>query len=140
MNADDYIQSKYLGASDLKGKEPVVTIASVSLEKMRDQQQKLAISINNHPKGILLNKTNTKAVAAMYGKETDNWIGKKIRLVSVWTEYGGQPTQGLRIVPPGIDPTPQRGPDTTLQAAPHSPPPAHSADDFGARLEDEVPF
>ena len=144
MNVDEFLRSKYLGASDLNGKEPVVTISRISMENMRDGQRKVAIFINNHPKGILLNKTNTKAIAALYGKETDAWVGKRIKLVSVWTEYGGQPTQGLRIVPPGVDPTPIRGsaPGNAMHdwQASSSPPPATSADDFGARLEDEVPF
>ncbi len=33
MNIDQIIQSKFLGVSDLKGKEPIVTIARVDVEE-----------------------------------------------------------------------------------------------------------
>jgi len=131
MMASDFIQNKFLGVTDLKGKEPIVTISRVEVENMRDGTSKLAIYINGHPKGILLNKVNTRSIQGMYGDDTDGWIGNKIKLVAVWTEYQGKPTQGLRIMAPGVDTdVRQAPPKQTLSQMASTP----------AAFEDEVPF
>lgn len=138
-NINEIYQSKYLSYSDLQGKEPVVTITQVEIAKMDDGEVKLCIYVNNKPKGIILNKTNAKSIAALYGDESGSWVGKRVKLVTVWTEYAGKPVQAIRIVPPGVDTMQQRGNGDDWQA-PAAPPPAKSADDFGARLEDDIPF
>jgi len=33
-----------------------------------------------HPRGLVLNKTNAKSIAALYGAETDKWIGQPVIL------------------------------------------------------------
>ena len=139
-NVNEIYQSKYLSYSDLQGKEPVVTITQVEIAKMDDGEVKLCIYVNNKPKGIILNKTNAKSIAALYGDETGAWVGKHVKLVTVWTEFQGKPVQAIRIVPPVVDTMQQRGGADDWQAPSASPPPAKSADDFGARLEDDIPF
>lgn len=140
MNINEIYQSKFLSASDLQGKEPTVTITQVEMEKMNDGEMKLCIYVNNRPKAIVLNKTNARAVAALYGDETNNWTGKRIKLVSVWTDFQGKPVQAIRIVPPGVDTTPQRGPaPDDWQAPPSQVPPAQTPADYGA-LNDDVGF
>lgn len=135
MNVDTLYPSKYLSASDLQGKEPTVTITQISMEKMTDGQTKPCVFINNKPKGIVLNKTNAMAIANMYGKETDNWIGKKIKLVKVWTDFQGKPVEAIRIVQPGAEVMREFGPAPQQSA----PPPID--DDFGGfDPDDEVPF
>ena len=79
------------------------------------------------PKGVVLNKTNAKAVAALYGDESSRWIGKKIKLVTVWTDFQGKPVQAIRVIPP-------MGDDLSLTS---QAPPVKSQDDYGARLEDD---
>ena len=138
-NINEIYQSKYLSYSDLQGKEPIVTVTQVEVAKMDDGEVKLCIYVNNRPKGIILNKTNAKSIAALYGDESGAWIGKRVKLVTVWTEYAGKPVQAIRIVPPGVDVMQQRGPAFDAQA-PQSPSPPRSPDDFGARLEDDIPF
>lgn len=132
-NIDDLYPSKYLSASDLQGKEPTVTITQITMEKMTDGQVKPCIFANNRPKGIILNKTNAMSIASLYGKNTDGWIGKKIKLVKVWTDFQGKPVEAIRIVPPGVETMQERG------MAAQAPPPAQ-ADDYGATMDDEVPF
>jgi hypothetical protein len=140
MNINEIYQSKFLSASDLQGKEPTVTITQVEMEKMNDGEMKLCIYVNNRPKAIVLNKTNARAIASLYGDETNNWSGKKIKLVSVWTDFQGKPVQAIRIVPPGADQMQQRGPADDYQAPPtRSAPPPAQPEDYGA-LNDEVPF
>lgn len=139
-NVNDIYTSNYLTAADLQGKEPIVTITQVDVVKMNDGQVKICIFPNNKPKGVVLNKTNARAVNDLYGPETDSWIGKRIKLVTVWTDYQGKPVQAIRIVPPGVDAMQQRGaapPADDWQAPPArtaAPPPGHPA------FDDEVPF
>lgn len=117
MNVDDLYPSKYLSAADLQGKEPTVTITQLTMEKMTDGQNKPCIFVNNRPKGIILNKTNAMSIASMYGKHTDGWIGKKIKLVKVWTDFQGKPVEAIRIVPPsGDDGFDERGPGVAMQS------------------------
>jgi hypothetical protein len=136
MNVDELYPSKYLSAGDLQGKEPTVTITQITMEKMTDGQNKPCIFVNNRPKGIILNKTNAMAIASMYGKNTDAWIGKKIKLVKVWTDFQGKPVEAIRLVPPGIETMQERG---MAAQAPANPPPAQP-DDYGALMDDEIPF
>lgn len=136
MNVDELYPSKYLSAADLQGKEPTVTITQMTMEKMTDGQNKPCIFVNNRPKGIVLNKTNAMSIASMYGKNTDSWIGKKIKLVKVWTDFQGKPVEAIRIVQPGVDTMQERGFEAQ---APAAPPPARP-DDYGATLDDEIPF
>lgn len=135
-NVNDIYQSNYLTAADLQGKEPTVTITQVEIAKMNDGQAKLCIYVNNKPKGIVLNKTNARAIAALYGDEDSRWIGKKVKLVVVWTDFQGKPVQAIRVIPPKGDELSQG----FASQAPAAPPPK-SEDDFGARIEDDrIPF
>src|SRR6185295_16687808 len=128
-NVNEIYQSNYLTASDLQGKEPTVTITQVEVAKMNDGQAKLCVYVNNRPKGIVLNKTNAKAIAALYGDESSRWVDKKVKLVTVWTDFQGKPVQAIRVIPPQGDEL-----SMTSQAPAQQAPPPKSADDFGARL------
>jgi hypothetical protein len=135
-NINDIYQSKYLAASDLQGKEPTVTITQVEVDKMNDGQMKICIYVNNKPKGIVLNKTNAKAIAVLYGDESSRWIGKKVKLVVVWTDFQGKPVQAIRIIPPQGDELSQSFTSQAPAIPPDHPPPQSYARDF----DDEVPF
>lgn len=136
-NINEIYQSNYLTAADLQGKEPTVTITQVEIAKMNDGQVKICIFANNRPKGIILNKTNARAVSSMYGEETDRWIGSRVKLVTVWTDYQGKPVKAIRVVPPENEKP--SAPVAALAAQAPVSTPAH-ADDYGARMDDEVPF
>lgn len=126
-NVNDIYQSNYLTAADLKGQEPTVTITQVEIAKMNDGAMKICLYVNNKPKGIVLNKTNARAVATLYGDESDKWVGRKLKLVTVWTDYQGKPVQAIRVIPPAGD---------ELSMAAQAPP----AQSFKRDLDDEVPF
>ena len=44
-------------------------------------------------------KTNAKTIAAMFGNDTKNWIGKRIQLYSTTTQVGGQEKDCIRVRP-----------------------------------------
>lgn len=97
--------SNYLYAFDLKGRDVTVTIKSVAAAKVRNadkKEQKKPIVFfreSKDPRGLVLCKTNGKTVAAMYGNDTDAWIGKRVTLFATNVDAFGQTVEAIRIRP-----------------------------------------
>jgi hypothetical protein len=105
----------YIGAWDLKGKDVTVVITKVEARKLRNQKSqatKPIIFFEKAVKGFACNKTNGKTIAAMYGTDTDQWVGKAITIYATTTSFGSETVECIRVRP-GI---PKRG------AAEQSPP------------------
>jgi hypothetical protein len=97
------LPGKYLTADDLDG-EVVVTIDRVVLESFRDprsrqETRKPVMYFQRARRGLIVNRTNWRAVAQLYGDESDNWTGKRIALVSVMVDAYGKQTKGIRVRP-----------------------------------------
>jgi hypothetical protein len=132
MKISEEFPSKYLKAADLQGREVRVTIANVEREKMGDDT-KPVVYFKGKEKGVVLNKTNSNAIADAYGDDTDDWFGHDIILLSVMTDYAGKMTPAIRVrVPTARDNKPAARPD------PISSGPQRQAG--GNPLNDEVPF
>lgn len=104
MNADElFPPSEYLKSEDIDkaGGEMELTITSVGrkeYEKDGETSVKGVFSFSETKLKLTSNVTNTRAVIAMYGKDTDNWIGKKIVLyVDEHVQYAGKEVRGIRI-------------------------------------------
>lgn len=130
MNINEIFDSKYLRAADLKGQTPVCTITKIDIQDMKDGQQKPCIYLNHRDKGLILNKTNANMIAKMYGPETNEWLGKKIMLVTAWVDFQGDTVEAIRVRPPNQQAVPD---------APPAPPPPRGEDDY-ARKDEDVPF
>jgi hypothetical protein len=96
----DLFPSRYLKASDAA--EPVtLTITGVAQEKMKnrdgDEESKPVISFQEVEKPMVLNRTNAKTIAELYGETIEEWVGKKIILTSVDVDAFGETTAALRI-------------------------------------------
>lgn len=92
--------SKFLKAGDLKGQALKVKISGAKVEAMTQDangDQKLVIYFEGKEKGMALNKTNFKALAAGFGHDSDEWIGKEIEIFSMDVEYQGNMVPGLRL-------------------------------------------
>lgn len=48
-------------------------------------------------KALILNKTNGKAVAKLYGKDTRTWIGKPLTLVATEVDFRGDLVDAIRV-------------------------------------------
>ena len=51
----------------------------------------------DHDKGLVLNVTNTRAIEAAYGAETDDWVGKSIELFGSETPFQGKSVPCVRV-------------------------------------------
>jgi hypothetical protein len=84
MNAALLTPSKYIKAVALQGRDKTVTITGVKLEELeREDGTKEArglISIAETTKRWVLNVTNVKSLVALFGTETNDWLGKKVTL------------------------------------------------------------
>lgn len=100
MNANEMFPSKYLKASDLGEHTPIVTIESVSVESLgseEEKENKPVIYFEGKEKGLVCNKTNWNTVMGLFGDETEDWIGKKIKLVTAEVAFKGKMTLSIRI-------------------------------------------
>ncbi len=122
MKSTDIFPSKYLRAADLNGHEPIVTIDRVVMETLGDDR-KPCVYFKGKDKGVVLNKTNFNAIEDISGEDdTDNWVGVKVKLVTVKVEFQGKRVPAIRIEEAGVP------------SKPRTPEPVDAPSD------DEIPF
>jgi hypothetical protein len=84
MNAALLTPSKYIKAAEFLGVDVTYTIAGVKLEELvredNSKETKGVLSLRETDKGWVINVTNCKCLIAMFGTETDAWIGKRVTL------------------------------------------------------------
>ena len=153
MNINEQFPSKYLKASDLQGRAHTMNIKHIGQEDLNGEL-KLIIYFEGANKGMVLNKTNAYTISALYGPETDNWIGQPIEVFQAMVNFQGQQTPALRVKAPTI--MPQAAPQQNYAEASQSMQPqfkdAHTASHvYDERnpppvqgnpvdLDDEIPF
>jgi hypothetical protein len=98
MKRSDVFPSKWLNPSDLAG-DMVVQIRGVKQEEVgRDNELKPVIYFEGTLKPMILNVTNWKSLASLFGEESDNWGSKQITLyVKSDIEAFGEIVSGIRI-------------------------------------------
>jgi hypothetical protein len=114
MDYRTMFDSEYLGAWDLP-RDATVTIAGVKAGQLVGQQGRKAkkpiLTFVGKVKGMAANKTNCRIIAAMYGTNTREWVGKRITLYATTTEFGGETVECIRVRPqvPADAKRPQNG-------------------------------
>lgn len=142
MKTGDAFPSNYLKAADLQGRAVRVTIDSVTMEKIGDDQ-KMVLHFVGKDKGIVLNKTNANRIVEASGSdETDDWEGWSITLYSCKVDYQGKRVDAIRVDDrPGASKPPVRR--APVRHAPE-PPPVEGEDGDGyvpePLTDDDIPF
>jgi hypothetical protein len=100
MDMTEFVgNSDYLKAADLKGKSVNLTIKGVNSADFTDDKgntkTKALLEFKGKDKMAVLNITNTRALVAAFGAESDAWIGKNIVLSVRQTPLG----DGLGVTP-----------------------------------------
>jgi hypothetical protein len=96
---DDVFTGRWLKATDLGDKTPVVTIKKVVLDTIEDEA-KLIVFFEKVARGLVLNKTNANSIAEITGtRDYGDWNGYQIKLIKVKVEYQGKRVDGIRIEP-----------------------------------------
>ena len=100
---DQLYPSKYLSASDLKGKRLKATIAKVTIEEFTndgEKQNKPIVHFKETIKPFVANKTNVNILAKLCGDDTDDWVGKPIGLRMELVSFKGKVTELVRVTQP----------------------------------------
>ena len=126
MDINAAFPSNYMKAADLRGQTRQATIESVAMEPLGDGQPKPLVRFRGLPVGLILNRTNGTIIAAAFGPETNNWIGRTIELFPDQVPFRGQvvPAIRVRITAPAAPPSPEPAP---VETQPPSLPPTPQA-------------
>jgi hypothetical protein len=103
---DRLFGGRYIKADDIPEEGSLIlTIADFSVEEIGpNKDEKCLLEFNETEKRLVLNVTNGKALASLYGKDANGWIGKRVRLVQAVVDFAGKSTMGVRISPKAIRP------------------------------------
>jgi hypothetical protein len=137
--------SKYLKAADLGDANVRLVIDRVTMEDVaQGEEQKPVLYFQNHEKGTVLNKTNSKVIAAAYGDDTDDWAGRPLILFSATVDFRGDMVEAIRVripKPPAAKPKADK-----ISTGPLKPTPAEAIEEDTENpapaddMSDEVPF
>jgi hypothetical protein len=101
MKISKIFPSKYVTAADLGGKPLTLTIKGVTLEEMvthsNQKVQKPVVWFEKAGKGFVINLTNARIIAALYGDETDGWTGKRITIYPTRVRAFGEMQDAIRV-------------------------------------------
>lgn len=100
---------EFLAAADLQGKDATVTIARVQVETLTREDGKEDKPVvhfeemlrrpKKDQKRWVLNKTNAKTIAKLYGSDADAWKGKRITLYPTTCKAFGDMHECVRVRP-----------------------------------------
>lgn len=101
----------YITAAELVGKTPTLTIDKVVLEKVESMNKgdddsggkmkdRLIIYFaeSRSGRGWLVNRTNAEAIREMWGRNTEDWLGKRITLMTQQVRVGPKMEPGIRVM------------------------------------------
>ncbi len=94
--------SKYIKAAELRGKDVPLTIKAVELTDLplkgtSDTKKRGVIEFQETQKMLVLNRTNADIIARMHGRDTDEWVGKRIALYPAQASFGRETVPAIRI-------------------------------------------
>jgi hypothetical protein len=94
-------ESKSLKAEDLNALEHDLTISSIKSvtfdEGQDNEETKPELVFLETPKTLILNVTNMNRIAAQYGEEMDEWVGKVISIYPTTTEFNKKEVACIRV-------------------------------------------
>ncbi len=106
------VEKDYLGAWDLvdertqKPREYTLTIAMVRSVSLKTKEtpkgkRKVVITFDGAKKAFVSNATNCETIEAMYGGDTDAWLGQRITIfqTDVRNPKGSGTIKGIRVKP-----------------------------------------
>jgi len=90
-----------LGSQNLnEGEELIAEISGVDIEDIKDQnggtEQVPIMKFKNAPP-MVLNITNTRTIASLYGDRYDGWVGRSIQVYATMVKAFGKEGLALRI-------------------------------------------
>jgi hypothetical protein len=96
-------KGEYISAAEIGERRPTFTIAKVGNVRMDDEKKKKEVDkpviwFKEIDRGFVYNKTAGHSLAAMFGKDDNTWIGKRVTLYAdPEVRFGGEQVGGIRI-------------------------------------------
>lgn len=105
MKSTEAFPSNYLKTADVSGNGETYVMSTVIKEKFTDPEtketeEKPVLSFEDTEKSLILNKTNWKRIAKIYGDNSEAWRGQKIKLRLESVESFGETVDAIRVTNP----------------------------------------
>ena len=101
LDYDALFPGRFIKAGDFGGRDVTVQISAIDLEDLPSDKggdkTKGIISFSGAKKKLVLNRTNGECLKAMFGRDTGDWIGKRVTLYAA--EWNGDPCIRVRGSP-----------------------------------------
>ena len=131
MQEHQAFPTKYFKAAMLKDEPQTFVIISMTMESISSpdgsSEDKPVLGFEDVDQRLVLNKTNWKNLAKLFGRDSTEWEGRHIELYQTTTELGSDTVDCIRLRLPKDEKPPQRG-DEPLE------------DVKGGDFNDEVPI
>jgi hypothetical protein len=91
LDFDQLFPNRFLKAGEFAGKDVTLTIASVKVEVLvgdKGEESKGIVGFKETTKQLVLNKTNGLCIKGMFGRDTGNWLGKRVTLYPAKIDFG----------------------------------------------------
>lgn len=94
--------SRFLRGSDVAGKKVNLKIKAVKIEKVFKQKVQKEVPtpiiyFEGKEKGVVLGKERAMEVAALYGDDTDGWVGKPVTMYTERKDIFGKTVEVLHF-------------------------------------------
>lgn len=98
MDYETLFPGRFVKSADLLGKDVTLIIRHVKAEKI-DDKQKAVIGFEGTSKEMVMNRTNAEAIKLMFGRETNDWIGKRVTFfpATIKDPFGDGEVGALRV-------------------------------------------
>jgi len=91
----------FIAAVDLQDQDVTVTIESIKVEEITGEGGRKdrcpVLRMRGKKKALVLNVTNARKIAAMYGNHVEGWAGKKITLYPTTCQFGRNTVDCIRV-------------------------------------------
>lgn len=92
LDYDALFPGRFLKAGEFNGKDVTLTIASIELEELPQEQGGTKVrgilGFQKTKKKLVLNRTNGEAIKALFGRDTGEWIGKRVTFYPAAFSFG----------------------------------------------------
>ena len=98
----DLFPSRWITATDLGQTTAILRIRALTLEEVQGKdglKQKPVLWFHKAQKGLVLNKTNAKAIAKLHGDNIDGWTNKHVELYTTQVQAFGEMWDVVRVRP-----------------------------------------
>lgn len=98
MDYETLFPGRFIKSVDLKGRDVTLTVRAIRAEDI-DGKPKAIVTFDGTKKELVLNRTNAEAVKLMFGRETDNWLGKRLTIypATIPDPFQGGSTTAIRV-------------------------------------------